>query len=136
MSRVKSKNTTLELAVRSFLHKNGFRFRLHVKKLPGHPDIVLPKYKTVIDVRGCFWHHHAGCRKATMPSTHTEFWQKKFADNIARDKRIEDELQKLGWRVIIVWECELNNKNTLDDIVMQMQCESTTMKAPGRNKHA
>ena len=136
MSRVRSQDTKPEMIVRSFLHRNRFRFRLHVKSLPGTPDIVLPKYKTVIEVRGCYWHRHSGCKRTTTPSTNTEFWQKKFAENIARDKQIEDELQKLGWRVIIVWECELNNKNKLDDIVMQMQCESTTMKAPGRRKNA
>ena len=124
MGRIHSADTKPEMVVRSFLHRNGFRFRLHIKSLPGTPDIVLPKYKTVIEVRGCYWHRHDGCKKTTTPSTNTEFWQKKFAENIARDKRVEDELQKLGWRVIILWECELNNKNKLDDIVMQLHGES------------
>ena len=110
MSRIKSKDTTPERIVRSFLHRNGFRFRLHVKDLSGKPDIVLPKYKTVIEVRGCYWHRHEGCKDATMPSTNTEFWQKKFAENVARDKRTEQELKKLGWNVIVVWECEIENK--------------------------
>ena len=107
MSRIKSKDTTPERIVRSFLHRNGFRFRLHVKDLPGKPDIVLPKYKTVIEVRGCYWHRHEGCKDATTPSTNTDFWQKKFAENVARDKRTEQELKALGWNVIVVWECEV-----------------------------
>ena len=110
MSRIKSKDTTPERIVRSFLHRNGFRFRLHVKDLSGKPDIVLPKYKTVIEVRGCYWHRHEGCKDVTTPSTNTEFWQKKFAENVARDKRTEQELKKLGWNVIVVWECEIENK--------------------------
>ena len=109
MRRIGSKNTTPEIFVRSFLHRNGFRFRLHVKDLPGKPDIVLPKYKTVIEVRGCFWHRH-NCKKGqSVPSTNTEFWQKKFAENVARDKRTEQELKALGWNVIVVWECEIEN---------------------------
>ena len=110
MSRIKSKDTTPERIVRSFLHRNGFRFRLHVKDLPGKPDIVLPQYKTIIEVRGCYWHRHAGCKIATNPSTNSDFWQKKFSENIARDKRTEQELKALGWNVIVVWECEVENK--------------------------
>ena len=109
MSRVRAKDTKPELVVRSFLHRNGHRFRLHVKSLPGTPDIVLPRYKTVIDIRGCFWHRHPGCKKTTTPSTHVDFWQKKFTDNISRDQRIEAELQRLGWHVIVIWECEVIN---------------------------
>jgi len=111
MSRVRSKNTNPEMIVRSFLHKNGFRFRLHVKNLPGHPDIVLPKYKTVVDVRGCFWHRHKGCKKATMPSTNADFWKNKFKQNIERDKQHAKELKALGWNLIVVWECETSKKN-------------------------
>ena len=109
MSRIRSNDTTPELMVRSFLFKHGFRFRLHVKNLPGHPDIVLPKYRTVVEVRGCFWHRHPGCKKTTTPSTHVDFWQKKFTDNIARDQRIEAELRRLGWHIIVIWECEVIN---------------------------
>ena len=100
MSRIRSKDTAPECIVRSFLHRHGFRFRLHVKDLPGTPDIVLPKYRTVIEVRGCYWHRHPGCKKTTTPSTNIDFWQKKFDENIARDQRTEAELQRLGWRVI------------------------------------
>ena len=106
MSRIRSTNTKPEMIVRSFLHRNGFRFRLHVKDLPGHPDIVLPKYKTVIEVRGCFWHRHKGCKKATTPSTNTEFWQAKFKQNIKRDRKHSRELKALGWKLIVVWGCE------------------------------
>ena len=109
MSRIRSNDTKPELMVRSFLFQRGFRFRLHVKNLPGHPDIVLPKYRTVVEVRGCFWHRHPGCKKTTTPSTHADFWQRKFTDNIARDQRIEAELRKLGWRIIVIWECEVIN---------------------------
>jgi len=109
MSRIRSNDTTPELVVRSFLFRQGFRFRLHVKNLPGHPDIVLPKYRTVVEVRGCFWHRHLGCKKTTTPSTHVDFWQKKFTDNIARDQRIEAELRRLGWHIIVIWECEVIN---------------------------
>ena len=107
MSRIKSKDTTPERIVRSFLHRNGFQFRLHVKDLPSKPDIVLPKYKTAIEVRGCYWHRREGCKDATVPSTNTEFWQNKFAENVARDKKTELELKALGWNVIIIWECEV-----------------------------
>ena len=110
MSRIKSKDTTPERIVRSFLHRNGFRFRLHVKDLPGKPDIVLPKYKTVIEVRGCYWHRHEGCKDATTPSTNTEFWKNKFAATVARDKRTEQELKASGWKLIVLWECEIINK--------------------------
>ena len=109
MSQVRAKDTKPELVVRSFLHRNGLRFRLHVKSLPGTPDVVLPKHKTVIDIRGCFWHRHPGCKKTTTPSTHVDFWQKKFTDNIARDQRIEAELRRLGWHIIVIWECEVIN---------------------------
>ncbi len=108
MNRIRSKDTAPELTVRSLLHRNGFRFRLHVKDLPGKPDIVLPKYKTVIEVRGCFWHRHPGCKIATTPSTNTEFWQKKFTQNVARDKENEEKLKQLGWNVIVIWQCEIS----------------------------
>ncbi|NLZ61446.1 MAG: DNA mismatch endonuclease Vsr [Acholeplasmataceae bacterium] len=99
MSRIKSKDTTPERIVRSFLHRNGFRFRLHVKDLPDKPDIVLPKYKTVIEVRGCYWHRHEGCKYAYMPKTRIEFWQKKFNENIRRDKVTYQMLSESGFKV-------------------------------------
>jgi DNA mismatch endonuclease (patch repair protein) len=109
MSRIKSKDTTPERIVRSFLHRNGFRFKLHVKDLPGKPDIVLPKYKTVVFVNGCFWHAHEGCKWFVPPKSNSEFWQKKFAYNVERDLQNYEKLKTLGWRVILVWECEIRH---------------------------
>lgn len=113
MSRIRSNDTTPELVVRSFLFRRGFRFRLHAKNLPGHPDIVLPKYRTIVEVRGCFWHRHSGCRRATTPSTNAEFWQEKFKRNVDRDDKNESTLRKLGWNVIVLWECEIFQKEFL-----------------------
>lgn len=110
MRQVKSKDTKPEMIVRSFLHKNGFRFRLHVKSLPGHPDIVLPKYRTVIEVRGCFWHRHKGCKAATMPTSNTDYWEEKFLRNMKRDKKTMASLQELGWNVIVIWECQIKKR--------------------------
>jgi len=109
MSRIKGKDTKPELLVRSWLHRNGFRFRLHVKALPGTPDIVLPKYKTVIEVRGCFWHRHPGCKFAYTPKSRIDFWNSKFKENIKRDKENDEIFTFLGWRVIVIWECEIEN---------------------------
>lgn len=116
MSLVKSKNTKPEILVRSFLHRYGFRFRLHRNDLPGHPDIVLPKYQTVIEVRGCFWHQHPGCKAARIPKSHEAFWRDKFARNVKRDKRTEKLLKKLGWHLIVIWECELKKNGFLETI--------------------
>jgi DNA mismatch endonuclease (patch repair protein) len=110
MSRIKSKDTSPELYVRSTLHQAGFRFRLHVKEMPGKPDIVLPKYKTVIFVHGCFWHRHPGCSRATMPSSNTDYWKTKFERNVERDKKEREKLHSEGWKVIIIWECEVKEK--------------------------
>lgn len=107
MSRIRGKNTKPEMVLRSLLHRAGFRFRIHVKKLPGTPDIVLTKYKTVIQVHGCFWHHHEGCSETTTPKTHQSFWKEKFARTVERDSEQKAELELLGWNVLIVWECEL-----------------------------
>ncbi len=106
MSRIRSKDTKPELIVRSLLHRMGYRFRLHRKDLPGKPDIVLPKYKTVIFVHGCFWHRHKGCKGRTTPSTNKEYWDKKFLRNIEKDKANRRDLKKAGWKVIVIWECE------------------------------
>lgn len=106
MSKVKSKNTALEIIVRSQLHRAGFRFRLHVKELPGVPDIVLPKYRTVIFVHGCFWHQHPSCKKATIPKQNRTFWSAKLARNVERDEQARTRLSELGWRVLTIWECE------------------------------
>lgn len=107
MAGIGGRNTRPELAIRSALHARGFRFRLHARELPGKPDIVLPRYRAVIFVHGCFWHRHADCRYTTTPATRPEFWQKKFAGNVARDNSAVSELRHRGWRVAIVWECGL-----------------------------
>ncbi|QDU33023.1 Very short patch repair protein [Poriferisphaera corsica] len=113
MSRIRSKNTKPELIVRSLLYKMGYRFRLHRKDLPGKPDIVLPKYKTVIFVHGCYWHRHADCKLAYKPKSHIHFWQNKFSKTIKRDRLRTKQIQDLGWRVIIIWECETANTEIL-----------------------
>ena len=121
MSRIRSKNTKPEMHVRSALHRAGYRFRLHVKDLPGKPDIVLPKYKTVIFVHGCFWHRHKGCSRATMPSSNQEYWKQKFKQNVERDKREQAELKKLGWNVIVVWECEVEKTVKIRSMIKPME---------------
>ncbi|WP_040382308.1 DNA mismatch endonuclease Vsr [Dethiosulfovibrio peptidovorans] len=115
MSRVRGKDTKPEMAVRRWLHAHGFRFRLHRRDLPGSPDIVLPKYRTVIFVNGCFWHRHRGCPRTTTPKTHKDFWEKKFQANISRDIANEDRLRCLGWRVLIVWECRTKRDEDIED---------------------
>ena len=111
MSAIRSKNTKPEIAVRKLLHSMGYRFRLHRKDLPGSPDIVLPKYKTVIFVHGCFWHRHKNCKYASTPKTRQEFWEAKFRENINRDKLNQENLSSKGWKIIIVWECEIKDKD-------------------------
>jgi DNA mismatch endonuclease, patch repair protein len=113
MRAVGRANTKPETIVRSILHRLGLRFRLHLKNLPGTPDIVLRRHKTAIFVHGCFWHRHPNCRYATTPKTRTEFWLPKFKSNIERDARKKAELEKLGWRVLIVWECETRSPEIL-----------------------
>jgi DNA mismatch endonuclease (patch repair protein) len=115
MAAIRGKDTAPELAVRRILHAMGLRFRMHRKDLPGRPDIVLPKHRTVVFVHGCFWHRHEGCRYTTTPKTRQEFWQSKFADNVERDSRNSTDLQQLGWRVIVVWECELRQPSDLKE---------------------
>lgn len=107
MSHIRGKNTKPEILVRKELHARGFRFRLHNKKLPGSPDVVLPKYGVAIMVNGCFWHGHKGCRYATKPKSNVEFWEAKIARNRHRDEVTEAHLHALGWHVITIWECEL-----------------------------
>ncbi|WP_201354271.1 very short patch repair endonuclease [Hydrogenimonas urashimensis] len=112
MSKVGREATGPEMKLRKALFARGFRYRLNVKKLPGSPDIVLPKYKAAIFVHGCFWHRHEGCKYATMPKSRVEFWTKKFEDNVARDRRNVEKLLEMGWRVLVVWECSLKGKDT------------------------
>ncbi len=114
MASISGKETKPEISVRSFLFKQGYRFRKNVKTLPGKPDIVLPKYKTVILIHGCFWHGHNNCGKASRPTSNIDFWESKIQNNIDRDEIVENELKKLGWIVIKIWECELKNKKIFD----------------------
>ena len=107
MSQIKGKDTRPEVLVRQYLFSRGLRFRKNDKRYPGHPDIVLPKYHTVIFVHGCFWHLHKDCRYAVMPSSNVDFWEKKLYGNRERDARNQAELSEMGWRVIVIWECEL-----------------------------
>ena len=109
MSRIRGENTKPELAVRSMLHHMGYRFRVSDKKLPGKPDIVLPKYRTVIFVHGCFWHRHPGCKFTYTPKSRLEFWSRKFGENVKRDKNNISLLKKIGWLPIVVWECEIES---------------------------
>lgn len=110
MSNIHSKNTKPEMAVRSLLHRMGYRFRLHKRELPGCPDIVLPKYSSVIFVHGCFWHLHEGCRDGTVPKTQHEKWKLKLERNVERDKLHYEELKKMGWKVLVIWECEVEKQ--------------------------
>nr|WIE92593.1 DNA mismatch endonuclease Vsr [Mesorhizobium sp. WSM4875] len=127
MSRIRSCDTKPEIALRKALHGLGFRFRLHSRRLPGKPDIVLPKHRTVVFVHGCFWHRHRGCKVATTPKTNTSFWVEKFDRNQSRDRRNGEALATAGWRVIVVWECELGTPAKVDsragelaaDIILQ-----------------
>lgn len=110
MSQIKGKDTKPEITLRSLLHRSGLRFRLHVKKLPGRPDIVLPRFKTAIFVNGCFWHRHEGCKYAYMPKTRIEFWKEKFERTVQRDLEKNKALASEGWHVYTVWECELKDE--------------------------
>jgi len=110
MSKIRGKDTLPEIIVRKYLFSQGFRYRLHWKKLQGKPDIVLPKYRTVIFVHGCFWHGHPMCKCAKLPATNTETWQRKISANIERDRKNIEILEKEGWHVIVVWQCEIRNK--------------------------
>lgn len=111
MSQIRGKNTKPEILVRKFLFKNGFRYRLHDKRLPGKPDIVLKKYNTVLFVHGCFWHGHKGCKYYKIPKTNTKWWKNKIESNIEKDKVNQKKLTANGWKVITIWECELKKKN-------------------------
>ena len=125
MSKISGKETKPEILVRKFLFANGFRFRKNDKRYPGKPDIVLPKYRTVIFVHGCFWHGH-NCPAGKLPETNKKFWTEKISGNIERDKKNKKELKKLGWNVITIWQCELQNKNerikTFEKLTNTLSC--------------
>jgi DNA mismatch endonuclease, patch repair protein len=113
MSGIRGKNTRPELVVRSVAHRLGLRFRLHRRELPGRPDLVFPKHRAVVFVQGCFWHRHS-CGLAAVPKTRTEFWLDKFAANVKRDRLCRAELEKLGWKVLEIWECETRDPKTVE----------------------
>jgi len=131
MSLVKGKNTRPELIVRSLIHRMGYRFRLYQKILPGNPDIILKRHKKVVFIHGCFWHGHKGCLRSKRPMTNRSFWNKKLSKNIERDKRQQKELHKLGWKTLIIWECQIKNLDHLKRILADFL---EPLKAKGRKK--
>jgi DNA mismatch endonuclease, patch repair protein len=134
MAGIRSKDTKPEMAVRRYLHARGFRYRLHARDLPGSPDLVLPKYRTAILVHGCFWHRHSGCRFATTPTSNVERWDAKFRANIARDAKKLASLEEAGWRVIVVWECELRQDPT--ERLQRLAEEITEQNSPSGSSPA
>ncbi len=124
MSRIRGKDTEIEIKVRKYLFSQGFRFRKNVADMPGKPDIILPKYKTVIFIHGCYWHRHTGCKNCTTPNTNREFWLKKFEKNIQNDSKHQQELEAAGWKVLILWECEIENdfERLMDNLVVELRC--------------
>lgn len=131
MAAVKGKNTKPEMIVRKYLFSRGLCFRVQVRKLPGNPDIVLPKYKTVIFVNGCFWHGHEGCKYFRLPKSNVEFWKEKIERNIERDKESMQALLDLGWKVIRVWECELRNKANREETLNKIYNSITSSEGSG-----
>ena len=134
MAGIRSKDTKPEMAARRYLHARGFRYRLHARDLPGSPDLVLPKYRTAILVHGCFWHRHSGCRFATTPTSNVERWAAKFQANIARDAKKLASLEEAGWRVIVVWECELRQNPT--ERLQRLTQEITEQNSPSGSQPA
>ena len=124
MSKISGKETKPEILVRKYLFAHGLRYRKNVKKLPGKPDIVLSKYKAVVFVNGCFWHGHENCKKSALPTTNTEFWKEKISSNIIRDKKTHEELSDMGYKVLVIWQCELNAKKreiTLSELARKIK---------------
>ncbi len=121
MAKIRAKDTKPEITLRSTLHRLGYRFRIHVKNLPGKPDIVLPKYKTIIFVNGCFWHWHKGCPEGRVPNTNSKFWKKKLTRTVERDKQHQIDCISLGWKVLTFWECEIETK--LSDVIERVNRE-------------
>jgi len=133
MAGIRGGNTVPEMKLRRALHARGFRFRLHDRKLSGTPDIVLPRWSAVVEVRGCFWHRHEGCRYATNPSTRPEFWANKFATNVTRDRRNVEALREAGWRIALVWECSLKSADITilaDDLAAWLRSTDPHLEIP------
>lgn len=120
MSRIRSENTKPEIALRRALHRLGLRYRLGGSGLPGRPDLVFPRHKAVVFVHGCFWHRHAGCKVASTPKSNSDFWSAKFQKNVERDSAVSSELKALGWKVLVVWECELSAKSRLEPTAVRL----------------
>lgn len=122
MSHIRNKDTEIEVKVRKYLFSKGFRYRKNDSRLPGKPDVVLPRYKTVIFVHGCYWHRHPGCKNCTTPSTNAAFWLEKFDKNIKNDAKHKAELEEAGWKVVVLWECEIENdfENTMEKVTEQL----------------
>jgi len=119
MARVRGKNTVPEMIVRRLVHRMGYRYRLHRKDLPGKPDLVLPRHNLVIFVHGCFWHRHAGCSRATIPQTRTDFWEAKLSATVERDRAQAAALMAAGWQVLVIWECDLRDQDRLEKSIRQ-----------------
>ncbi len=133
MRGIRGRDTAPELAVRRIAHRMGLRFRLHRKDLPGRPDLVLPKHRLAVLVHGCFWHRHEDCRYAYTPKSRVVFWTEKFAQNIARDRRNEQALRNLGWRVLVIWECETRDEENIEQRLAEfIRCDGP---APSRGDH-
>lgn len=128
MSRIKDRDTSIEVRVRKYLYHQGYRYRKNVSSLPGKPDIVMEAYKTIIFIHGCFWHRHTNCKKATIPKTRTDFWLNKFDKNVANDTKNREKLESMGYKVIVIWECEIN-KSFLETV----QKISSLVGPPHRN---
>jgi len=126
MSGIRGKNTKPERTVRSFLHRAGFRFRLHAN-LPGRPDVTLPRFRAVVFVHGCFWHRHPDCRYSTTPASNIAFWQAKFAENRKRDALVKQQLRRLGWRVHVVWSCEVNQRK-MDALIARLRSDERKVR--------
>jgi DNA mismatch endonuclease, patch repair protein len=136
MSRIRSKDTRPEVLLRSCLFAEGFRFRIHDTKLPGKPDIVFRKYKTVVFVNGCFWHFHEQCKEGRIPSTNSAFWKNKLLRNIERDHQNRKRLEHSGWNVVVVWECELNTREKLEITVVNVVTSLLKKGRPGRKRNS
>lgn len=138
MSQIQGKDTRPELAVRSLLHRMGYRFRLHRKDLPGKPDIVLPRFRSVVFVHGCYWHRHKGCKYAYVPKTRRSFWKSKFKENVNRDSRTRKQLHGLGWKVLVLWECEIrdiaNLQEHLDSFLSKKEIKDETVHTNSSSK--
>lgn len=136
MAGIKARDTVPEIAVRCIAHKMGLRFRLHRKELPGRPDLVFPKHRLAVFVHGCFWHRHEGCRYAYTPKSRVAFWTEKFAGNVARDKRNEEALHDLGWKILVIWECETRDDETVRRHLEDSIKQSVAIPAPGGRCHS